>query len=98
MAPVNVLSTRVVFWVVREVDGRRVVHVQSGGLLGIDAELANKSPEVDGLLCGLRGRHDFRFAGGQRDSGLLFGGPGYGSLPEQEYVAGRGVTRRPSGV
>eukprot|EP00965_Chrysotila_dentata_P186605 6161830-Pleurochrysis_carterae.AAC.1 len=65
MATVNVFGARVVLRVVREVDSRRVVHVQSGGLLRWHVKLVEERPEVDGLFGRLRGGHDLCFAGGE---------------------------------
>eukprot|EP00965_Chrysotila_dentata_P052127 1729981-Pleurochrysis_carterae.AAC.1 len=98
MSAVNVFGACVVLRVVREVDGGHIVHAQGRGLRGRKAELSEEGPQVDRLFGCFRGSHDLGFARREGNRWLFLGGPRYRSLTVDEYVARRGVPRRPVGI
>ena len=88
VATMDVLGTRVMLRVVRQVDGRLVVEMQRGRVARVFAELFEERSEIRGLFCSLGGCDDFCLARRKGDARLFLGGPRNGRLVVHENVSG----------
>eukprot|EP00965_Chrysotila_dentata_P057526 1908212-Pleurochrysis_carterae.AAC.1 len=71
VAPVDVLGTLVVFRVVRQVDGRLIVHGECRRFVGCEPKICEERAKIYCFFCGFRCGYDFGFAR-RKSYGLLF--------------------------